>query len=75
MGGSIQNNSDIIVQREGLMGMEGAVNISFVAGTIKDMEKERMTRLLFRTTRGKALTYFKDFDQDGNKKSVYMVVY
>lgn len=38
--------------------VEGGVSISFVAGTIKDNEKERMTRLLFRTTRGKALTYF-----------------
>lgn len=51
------------------------MSISFVAGTIKDSEKERMTRLLFRTTRGKALTYFHDFDQGDVKKAVYMVVY
>jgi hypothetical protein len=34
-----------------------------------------MTRLLFRTTRGKALTYFHPFDQGDVKKAVYMVVY
>lgn len=51
------------------------MSISFVAGTIKDSEKERMTRLLFRTTRGKALTYFHDFVQGDVNKAVYMVVY
>ena len=32
-----------------------------VAGTIKVTEKDRLSRLLFRTTRGKALTFFHDF--------------
>ena len=27
-------------------------------------EQERLKRMLFRHTRGKALTYFKPFDQD-----------
>ena len=52
---------NIIYSHEQNRGVEGGVNISFVSGTIKDSEKERMTRLLFRVTRGKALTYFQDF--------------
>lgn len=31
---------------------------SFVAGTIKTTQEEYMKKLLFRITRGKALTYF-----------------
>mmetsp|Transcript_96409 Transcript_96409/g.132745 ORF Transcript_96409/g.132745 Transcript_96409/m.132745 type:complete len:126 (+) Transcript_96409:425-802(+) len=48
---------------------------SFAAGTIKAQQKEFMKRLLFRITRGKALTYFSDFNQDNEQKSVYLVVY
>jgi hypothetical protein len=45
--------------------MEGGVNISFVAGTIKADEKLKMQRMLFRVTRGKALTHFsEDFLQE-----------
>lgn len=35
--------------------------ISFASGTIHQEDKERLQKLLFRTTRGKALTYFCDF--------------
>lgn len=42
---------------------EGGISITHVAGTIDANEKDRMKRLLFRITRGKALTYFNDFDQ------------
>ena len=35
--------------------------ISNVAGTIEVEEKDRLKKLLFRATRGKALTYFKEF--------------
>ena len=42
-------------------GMEG-ISITHVAGTIDANEKDRMKRLLYRITRGKALTYFNDFD-------------
>ena len=35
--------------------------ISFASGTIRQEDKERLQKLLFRTTRGKALTYFCDF--------------
>lgn len=39
----------------------GGVNIAFVAGTIRAGESERMNRMIFRVTRGKALTFFKEF--------------
>jgi len=38
--------------------MDAGVSISFVAGTIKDDECDRMRRMLYRITRGKALTHF-----------------
>ena len=46
-----------------------------VAGTIKDNEKDRLQRLLFRTTRGRTLTFFNDFALGLQKKTVYMIVY
>jgi hypothetical protein len=55
--------------------MDMGVSISFVAGTILDAECDRMRRMLYRITRGKALTHFLPFDQDGQRKAVYMVVY
>lgn len=55
--------------------LESGVSICFVAGTIKANECERMSRLLYRITRGKALTHFQQFEQDGQEKAVYMVVY
>lgn len=57
-------------------GADGGVQISFVAGTIKAEEKIKMERMLFRITRGKALTHFSpDFKQGEQQKVVYMVVY
>ena len=41
---------------------ESEVTISQVAGTINREEKDRLKRLIFRTTRGKALTFFYDFE-------------
>ena len=51
-----------------------------MAGTIDASEKERLKKLLFRATRGKALTYFNDFDAKDAlghllKKSVYIIVF
>jgi len=37
-------------------------NLQFIAGTIKDGETERMRRMLFRATRGQALTHFRTFE-------------
>ena len=55
---------------------EVCVQISFVAGTIKAIEKSKMERLLFRITRGKTLTHFSEnFKQGKEQKVVYLVVY
>ena len=43
---------------------ELGINIAYIAGTIESVEKERLKKLLFRATRGKALTYFQDFAID-----------
>lgn len=49
-----------------LANVEGGVQIQFVSGTIRDDESDRMQRMLFRITRGKALTHFSQpFTQDG----------
>ena len=50
-------------------------SLQFVAGTIKDGETERMRRMLFRATRGQALTHFRTFEQDGVAKVTYLVVF
>jgi hypothetical protein len=34
-----------------------------------------MKKLLFRRTQGKAVTYFQEFEQDGEQKAVYMVIF
>lgn len=52
--------------------------VSFVAGCIKAGEEEsRMSRMLFRITKGKALCKFGEaFDsQDGTQKVVYLIVF
>lgn len=61
---------------------DGGVNIAHIAGTIEIEEKARLKKLLFRATRGKALTFFEEFelptkDASGNprRKSVYIVVF
>jgi len=66
-------------------GGEGVVldiQISHIAGTIEVEEKVRLKKLLFRATRGKALTFFEDFelpnpDPKGKPrhKAVYIVVF
>lgn len=59
---------------------ESSVFITHIAGTIESEEKERLKKLLFRATRGKALTYFSDFTIKNpagelHTKSVYIVVF
>ncbi len=57
------------------------VFISHIAGTIEVDEKARLKKLLFRATRGKALTFFHDFEinvpgmQKPKAKTVYIVVF
>ena len=48
--------------------------LQFIAGTIKDGEQERMKRMLFRATRGQALTHFRYFLQDGVGKVTYLIL-
>ena len=49
--------------------------LQFIAGTVKHDEMERMKKMLFRITRGKALTHFRPFDQDGVEKVAYLVIF
>lgn len=62
--------------------MEGNVSIAHIAGTIEVMEKDRLKKLLFRATRGKALTIFEDYVPLGQldemrpkSKTVYTIVF
>jgi len=50
---------------------------TFVAGTILAKQEDYMRRIIFRVTRGKALTHFNSYEQEGETevKSTYMVVY
>ena len=60
------------------------VKITHLAGTIDVEEKDRLKKLLFRATRGKALTFFQDIKGQAQKnvigtkikdKAVYVVVF
>lgn len=57
------------------------IYISHIAGTIEVDEKARLKKLLFRATRGKALTFFQDFElklagqEKPKTKTVYIVVF
>lgn len=69
-----------------MLGALGAlVSISYLAGTIEKTEEMRFKKIVYRATRGKALTYFKDMGQaelkqyTGEKiktpKTVYVVIF
>lgn len=49
--------------------------LQFIAGTVRHDEMERMKRMLFRVTRGKALTHFREFTQNDVEKVAYLVVF
>ncbi|CAI2384126.1 unnamed protein product [Moneuplotes crassus] len=58
------------------------IAVGHIAGTICKEEEYRFKKLIFRATRGNALTYFEDFDNpikdyDGKEiqKSVYVVIF
>lgn len=65
--------------------MPGMVSISYMAGTITKDEMMRFKKLVFRATRGKALTYFEDLSTDGRidyaghsdrrLRTVYVIVF
>jgi hypothetical protein len=43
----------------------GLISISYLAGTIDKSEIMRFKKIIYRTTRGKALSYFNDLDASG----------
>ena len=49
--------------------------LQFISGTIQEQEAERLKRLIFRATRGKALTLLNSFIQGEVLKTAYMVVF
>ena len=61
------------------------IAISYLAGTIDKEEMFRFKKMVFRATRGKALTYFKDLDSAGLQdysgamdhrlRTVYVIVF
>ena len=69
------------VEKAPLLENSDNVFISHIAGTIEVDEKARLKKLLFRATRGKALTFFKDFEVRAGdlakvkNKTVYIVVF
>jgi len=47
------------------MPSSGSVAISYLAGTINKDEIMRFKKMVYRATRGKALTYFQDMAANG----------
>lgn len=83
-----RNNSDLLngSLNNGVGGTKGGAaivdesapllgDIQFISGTIKGEEHARLEKLIFRSTRGKALTFFQEFMQNDVPKCVYMVVF
>lgn len=68
-----------------LVQLAGLVQISYLAGTIDKEEQMRFKKMVYRATRGKALTYFQDLrdaelkDYTGVKdlslRTVYVIVF
>ena len=70
------------LMEERLLTVGNEIEISQIAGTILSIEKIRFKKLIFRATRGKALTFFYDFpfpqeDERGEMKykCVYIVMF
>jgi V-type H+-transporting ATPase subunit a len=65
--------------------LPGMVSISYMAGSITKDEMMRFKKLIFRATRGKALTYFEDLSTEGRidyaghsdrrLRTVYVIVF
>jgi len=60
--------------------MSSGLQFANIAGAILQTEKEKMKKLMFRATRGNALTFFSDFTETGFNghqihKTVYLVVF
>jgi V-type H+-transporting ATPase subunit a len=68
--------------KELLMSGNANISVGHIAGTINRDEEMRFKKLIFRATRGNALTYFESFNQPvkdyyghGIQKSVYVVIF
>ena len=67
------------------MQASGLVHINYIAGTIDKEEQLRLKKMVYRATRGKALTHFQDLNKDDLKdytgvyslalKTVYVIVF
>lgn len=55
---NIQTIEKIPLLDSGVVEAEIGVRITHLAGTIEVEEKDRLKKLLFRATRGKAITFF-----------------
>ena len=65
--------------------LQGMVSICYMAGTILKEEQLRFKKMVYRATRGKALTYFRDLDAaglqdysgslDNTLRSVYVIIF
>jgi hypothetical protein len=61
------------------------ISISYLAGTINKDEIMRFKKMIYRATRGKALSYFNDLDSSGlqdyaggldhRSRTVYVIVF
>jgi hypothetical protein len=68
-----------------LLPSAGSVSISYLAGTISKEEIMRFKKMVYRATRGKALTYFQDMAASGlldysgkldnRQRSVYVIIF
>jgi hypothetical protein len=77
-------NSDRISEHVPFLEGGGDIAISQIAGTIEQDERPRLKKLLFRATRGKALTHFVEYSLPRirvkgkmveKRKAVYIVVF
>ena len=81
--GSLNNEENKGYENEQLLqGPDGGIHVGHIAGTINKEEELRFKKLIFRATRGNALTYFDEFkgpirDYYGHttQKSVYVVIF
>jgi V-type H+-transporting ATPase subunit a len=79
---AIGSLNDEAEQNEQLLGGASNIAVGHIAGTINKDEELRFKKLIFRATRGNALTYFEDFNVplkdyygNGTQKSVYVVIF
>ena len=77
----LRDNEDDFDAHEQLI-QSSELKVTHLAGTINQQEKNRMQRMIFRATRGTAMTYFQDIerpfiDYNGTKsyKTVFVIIF